>query len=460
MNNQTFTVNARINDFMSSLDETVKQTPLHRSAIGVNVFKEPWLRDYRHMTVGQFLATVLAYNNIPRKLISIVNALISAASNSFQPSCDSDVDYSKPTTETFSKINIIPTQTNSLFFAQAKEVIETQLKAMSTLNDINKRNSERLWLAYNGKTDLEIASVTNLSRERVRQIRHCFIEKFSKGIVSKELSREYAISQAFIAEAKRVAETIENRSLDFAMATYGAIDEHHLHFIITALGLDILVKDNMKFIVNPNNSLKYSRIAEEIRLNLKKNFDYVTISSLLNKADVSTSKFIISYITSQPNVYQLSEDRKSVRMIGEGLCKIARLARIIFEAGDWIDKDSVIKRYSEIYTGKEPTFNPTVLRSLGFTPQNKTGKWKFGETPTKIQNLIRSIITPERPLATFNTISNAAIKAGLNYSSETIRTYITDIAVPENTQNDLFCLKGFCHLYPNYSWRSYSKGRA
>lgn len=53
-----------------------------------------------------------------------------------------------------------------------------------------------------------------------------------------------------------------------------------------------------------------------------------------------------------------------------------------------------------------------------------------------------------------------AVKIGLDYPLSTIRAYITEIATPENRQNDLFCLKGYCHLYPNYSWRSYSKVQA
>ena len=201
-------------------------------------------------------------------------------------------------------------------------------------------------------------------------------------------------------------------------------------------------------------------LLEQMRITLRKEFDFLSLASLTDISDKETISFLISYLTSQPEHYELSEDRTAVRMIGEGLSKTTRLARIIFEAGEWIDKDIVAARYVEQYGSEVPAWNTVSLRSMGFTPQNRTGKWRFGITPPKIQEIIRQTITPDRPLVTFKTIQTAAAKIGLDYPLSTIRAYITEIATPENRQNDLFCLKGYCHLYPNYSWRSYSKALA
>lgn len=457
MNRLTSTTIDRIIDFMSEMKESDKQTPLRLVNIGYDIYKEPGLKDYRMMTVGQFLSVLAGHENIPRKLSNIVETLISTMSLSTKQ------EQSVEPTLVSKSQNVIelPANSNKPFFEQAVEVIDTLLTAMSTLNKPQKKNSERIRLAFtSGMTDTEIGHATDVTNERVRQIREEFQSRLKAGIVQKELKAEYVISPSFIEEARRISLVIENQTTDFIKSNFGEICESQFQFVIKTFGFKILKANNKEFVVKEENRDRFYQLTKDIRISLKKEFDFVSMTSLIDHTDDDALSFLISFMSSQPECYEFHENKKFVRMVGSGLSKITRLARIIFEAGDWIDKDSIAAIYTQQYEGDVPHLNPVALAALGFAPQNRTGKWKFGSVPTKIQDLIRSIITPERPLVTFKTILTATAKSGMDYPESTIRAYITDIATPENTQNDLFCLKGYCHKYPNYSWRRYRKALA
>lgn len=452
-------------NFLTSLDECQKQTMLRNANIGYDINKEPGLKQYRRMTVGHYLATVASYNNVPDKLFRIVEALMANPLHEMSTYGQTSDTYltsvAKEPSEYAPVAKVIPSQTASTFCARAKEIIETLINAMQTLNATSVKNSERLSLSYDmGMSDLEIAQSTSVSSARVNQIRRQFQNDILNGVVQMELSDEYTISTAFVEEAKMIAAMIENRTLEFAVAALGATYDNHLRFIFEALGLKNVIIGNKAFLLKFENIAKFRRMAGNITTTLNKQFDYVPLTSFLKDSEVSTTSFLTNYILSQPDVYELSQDKTAVRMIGEGLSKSARVARIIFEAGNWIGKDEIATRYKSVYHEDMGSLDTNALGKMGFASLGNTGKWRFGSAPDNIQRLIRSIITPERPLATLNTIVRAAEKEGLEYPLSTIRTYITDIATPENKQPDLFCLKGYCHLYPTYSWRSYRKETA
>lgn len=454
MNRLTSKTIDRIIDFMSVMKESDKQTPLRLVNIGYDIYKEPGLKEYRRMTVAQFLSVLAGYDNIPRKLIKIVETLISTGSFS------SEQEPSTETKHVSESQNIVelPINPNIPFFEQAVDVIDSLLSAMSTLDKTQKDNSERLRLAFNtSMNDMEIGQATGISNERVRQVREEFQSRLRAGIVQQELKEEYAISPSFMEEACRISSTIENQTTDFIKSNFGEICEAQFQFVIRTFGFRILKANNKEYVVKGENINKFNQLIKDIRTRLKKEFDFVSMTSLIDSSDCQALSFAISFLSSQSECYEFRENKKFVRMVGSGLTKITRLARIIFEAGDWIDKDSIAEIYTQLYEDEVPHLNPVALAAMGFAPQNKTGKWKFGTAPAKIQNLIRSIITPERPLVTFKTILTATVKSGMDYPESTIRAYITDIATPENKQNDLFCLKGYCHNYPNYSWRHYRK---
>lgn len=457
MNRLTITSIDRIIEFMSLIDEDYKKIPLRCVNIGYDINKEPGLKNYRHMNIGQFLTTVISYNNLPRKLSNIVAALMASTTLT----ADSRQSRTQQRSVQVSYVNEpkqLPSRGDLPFFVQAAEVIQTLLAAKSTLNETHRENAERLKLSFNkGWSDAEIANSTNLTKERVRQVREEFQTNFMEGKVQKELSLEYEISQSFIDMTSSVTSIIENQTVDYVQSRFGMIEDSQFQFITRAFGLKILTSNGKEYLVKKGNYNRFCQLLAQMRITLRKEFDFLSLSSLTDISDKEAKSFLTSYLTSQPELYELSEDMISVRMIGEGLRKITRIARIIFEAGEWIDKDIIAARYVELYGSEAPALNQALLRSMGFTPQNKTGKWRFGITPPKIQEIIRKTITPERPLVTFKTIQTAAVKIGLDYPLSTIRAYITEIATPENRQSDLFCLKGYCHLYPNYSWRSYRK---
>lgn len=230
-----------------------------------------------------------------------------------------------------------------------------------------------------------------------------------------------------------------------------------MKFIDSMLGLKIIEFDGGQFFISHGNTNELTYIAQQVKIQLRKEYDYVPVSKLIPYNNSAAATFLKAYFKSKPEVYEFTANKKAIRMKGTELNKAARVARIIFEAGEWISKTDIAIRYKELYHENLGALDICYLNRMGFKHLGNTGKWKFGAVSTDIQRLIREIITPDRPLVTFNTIVKEVEKLGLEYPHSTIRTYITDIATPENKQNDLFCLKGYCHLYPNYSWRRFRK---
>lgn len=463
MNRQTLNYIDLVLNLVANLNAAQKATPLREVNIGYDLSKEQGLREYRRMSVGEFLSKVAGIHHIPRKLINIIDALISWAS--VPPQVSGKVATESARIESVAEpiqvnngIKELPLHPELSFMEQASEVFDILISALMTLNESSVRSAERLRLSFDkGTSDKEIARLTERTYECVRSSRIKFQSDVIKGIVPKGLSDEYSISDKFLAEARYFVSLIQNRPACHIVSQSGNIGEERLRFILQALGLAFVKFDSVDYLVSAENANTYSTIVKEVHQTLSKEFDYMTLTSLCSDIDDSSTNFVMTYLESRPEQYEFNEDHTAVRMIGEGLQKNTRIARIIFKAHGWIDKSEVARIYAQQYQGEVPSVIPSSLRDMGFTPQNRTGKWKFGVVTSKLQDIIREIITPERPLATLKTIINAAIKAGLDYPISTIRAYITDIATPENKQNDLFCLKGYGHLYPNYSWRSYRK---
>ena len=97
------------------------------------------------MTIGQFLSTIAGYENIPRKLIRIVDALEATTPLMSCPMTSTGGTSLASETNT---VKILPSNSNMSFFNQASEVIETLLTAMSTLKDSDKDNAERIKLSF------------------------------------------------------------------------------------------------------------------------------------------------------------------------------------------------------------------------------------------------------------------------------------------------------------------------
>lgn len=459
--------NPNISDLLiniaANLSDTQKATPLRQLEIGYDLFKDPYLKDYRGCSIGSFLAKVGGLNRIPRKIINVVEAIDLWATCGAQTvraelSDEAAKEVKDALMQSVGVKKMLPLHTECSFMEQAREVFDTLISAMTTLSECNVRIGERLRLSFDkGMSSKEIGKITSVSSEGVRVARTYFQSQIINGNVIDELSEEFEISKSFCHEAQAFVSEVENRTIDSLIDKYSGISEANIRFIIQALGLNLLDIEGKEYMIPKGKTADYRGVAENIRLKLRREFDYTTIESLCSDLDDKTTVFVVAFLNSQPGVYQFSKDRSSVRMVGNGLQKIARIARIIFDSGRLIDKEEIDRIYYTYYMSEAPTLQTARLKELGFYCQNKSGKWQFGEPMPKLQDIIRGIITPERPLATLKTILSAAEKAGLDYPISTIRAYVTDIATPENKQNDLFCLKGYGHLYPNYSWRKYNK---
>lgn len=438
-----------ITNFMDSMNATALAMPLRLCNTGFDLFRIPSMKAYCRMTIGEFLKEIVSLNKIPRPLIHLADAVMSAMSSTVEP---------QQTVAEVNKLRLLPTNTNVSFFEQADEVIETLLTRMALDNNKYSKIANRLSLGYNkGMNDDQIAEIENCTRERIRQIRCKFLSDILEGNVPSVFSKEYGIKDTFIALAHRTISEIENQGIDIVRKSIGNLSYEKVKFIISMLGFKIIEFDGAQLFVSHGNINELTYLAQQAKIQLRKEYDYVPVSTLIPNNNSSAATFIKAYFNAKPEVYEFTANKKAIRMKGPELNKAARVARIIFEAGEWISKNDIAIRYKELYNENMGALDINFLNRMGFRHLGNTGKWKYGSAQTDIQRLIREIITPDRPLATFNTIVKEVEKQGLEYPLGTIRTYITDIATPENKQTDLFCLKGYCHLYPNYSWRRFRK---
>lgn len=457
MNRVTLSKINEITSFLNTMNEADKAMPLRLCNTGFDLYKSPGYKEYRSMTTGEFLEKVISLENIPRPVERLANAVMSVMTSMPPQQKDANAT-SVAETKVCLKPHMLPQNTKAPFFEQAAEVIETLIKSMSTVNDKYRKVAHRLLLGFNeGLNDDQIAEIENLHRERIRQIRTEFQQNLMNGVVPKEIARDYVISDSFLSLAEATIASIVNHEIESERKQFGNLSESKVRYILGMLDLKVVEIEGVKLVLSVRDSNELVSLTQRVKIQLKKEYDYVPVSTLIPTGNLSAECFIKAYLNSQPQVYKFAADGTRVRMSGDGLQKAVRIARIIFEADDWIEKTEIALRYQELYNEDMENLDSNSLSKMGFAPLGNTGKWRFGTAPVNIQHLIRGIITPERPLVTFNTIVKAAEKQGLEYPLSTIRTYITDIATPENKQPDLFCLKGYCHLYPAYSWRSYRK---
>lgn len=463
MNRVTLNKINEINSFLSSMNAADKAMPLRLCNTGFDLYKIRGLREYRSMTTVEFLKKVASLDNIPRPLGRLADAVMSVMTQTGTQQPVGTVASiasiaSVAQTEKDHTTCMLPINIEKPFFEQADEVIDTLIKGMATVNEHCENTSRCLSLGFDkGMNDDQVAVVVGLNRERIRQIRTKFQKELMQGSVPEELKREYGIRNSFISLAEAIIPSIVNKSAENICEHFGNLTEEKTKFILDMYGLKVSQIRGVRFILSKNGSNKLIRLADKIRMQLKKEFDYVTVSSLIGNLTPSEATFVKEYLRSMPQMYEFNDDRTSVRMVGEELLKATRQARIIFEAEKALSIEEITRRYEDLYSEEMGILQTSALNQMGFSPMTKSGSWRFGTRPIKVQQIIREIFTPTRPIATFNTILKAIQKEGYEYPLNTIRTYITEIATPENKQPDMFCLKGYCHLYPNYSWRSYRK---
>ena len=72
------------------------------------------------------------------------------------------------------------------------------------------------------------------------------------------------------------------------------------------------------------------------------------------------------------------------------------------------------------------------------------------------KEIIAKCVEKHDNVVRLNEIEFDLAQAGLNYPPRTLRSYITAICVPCNTDANLFCHKNHIDEHPEYSWRKVS----
>lgn len=294
------------------------------------------------------------------------------------------------------------------------------------------------------------------TRQNVEQAVKRFNQLLLEGKAWSGLDKLYAIDSKLLKDIHKVANTLTGCLLCDLPKVIGSIEDKQLDYILRMLDCEVATIGDAQFVIEKGQYQVYSKIMNNARNALSKSVTSIPFSKLSEGLSSNHGAFLRRYLSKTEGVKILEDCH--IMMTGKGLDKAVRQARIVYEANGWISKEEIATRYETEYEEPMGALANTALHKLGCTNHNKLGYWLYGtEKVGKVKDVILTILTAEKPVATFSTILKAIRANGLNYPEDTIRTYITDIACPENRNHDLFCLKGYTHLFPSLSWRSYKK---
>ena len=300
------------------------------------------------------------------------------------------------------------------------------------------------------------AKTLGCTRQNVEQAVKQFNKSLLEGKAWKGHDRLYTFDPDLLKDIYEVANNLTGRLVGSLRDVIGEVKGTSLDYILRMLGCEVATIGNRQFVIERGQIQPYTKIADTARRSLSKSVEAIPFRKLSEGLSSDDAAFLMRYLSTTSGVKFLKNG--NVIMIGNGLDKAVRQARIIYEADGWISKDDISARYEAEYGDPIGAFAPAVLHKLGCTNHNKLGYWVYGsEKVGKVKDVILTIMTTKKPIATYNTIFKAVRANGLLYPEGTIRACITDLACPENRNHDLFCLKGYTHLYPSLSWRSYKK---
>lgn len=321
----------------------------------------------------------------------------------------------------------------------------------------NERQAAVIDHFCNTSGNYEVTATTfGCTRQNVEIAVKRFNRLLLEGKAWSGLEELYTIDPQLLKSIHEVANTLPGRLRGGLNSVIGTVEETPLDYILRMLECEVATFGNIEFVIKRGKIQSYTQIADTARRALSKSVEAIPFYKLSEGLSSEEASFLMRYLSITKGI-KFMEDN-NVIMTGNGLEKAVRQARIISEADGWISKEDIFARYEAEYDEPMGTFATTALHKLGCTNHNKLGYWAYNsEKVGKVKDVIHTILNSETPIATYRSIVKAVRANGLLYPEDTIRACITDLACPENSNHELFCLKGYTHLFPSLSWRSYKK---
>lgn len=452
-------------------------TPLF-SILDEDTKRKTAFRKYKKYTVGQFISLIDKMVNsgvtVNRPLMKVYDI------------CKYHIDpksietpipiVEQPTVvDTQPTILTLPDCDKSLpIIKRLAHAIEMAIKCLKEdVLDSVKKNAEKYEMYFlKGLTTKEIQEKQRLkSSEAVRgQIQNKFVPPLMSGEVFKNGVPQFRMSSDFISEIENVANDslfAHPSTLSKAIGYEGITpiqDSPYMPFF----GLDVLEMDEIRFCcLVPKNEIGIYRDAlTEVKDTLYNSFLAIPEQALLELVKEHVSKKVVSKKVNEEQLTKLLEN--FIDALGETerfqdriwvkdeflKIKYLRQARIIYNEGVALTKDAIEKIYQEIYHEDMRGIMSTRLAELGFACNGNL--WIYGNTVEDVRDVISKCVESHNYVVTMQDIEIAVSNAGLQYRESTLRTYITNICVPCNTDRNLFCHKEHVKEHPEYTWRKKS----
>lgn len=415
---------------------------------------------HRHLlrlTIGGVLKEVLGIEGNISKPYCVAVEAISTIFNANGASFVEESNSFKSQKETVSSKTVLGKGETPLF----ERILEAVNGAIYYMKNGGRKGSVRQAALIdhlcNQSGNYDITAKTfGYTRQNVELAVRKFNQQLREGKTCSGLEGLYAIDSNLLNDINKHVNSLSGRLLHGLKDIIGAVEGTQLDYILRMFDYEVATIGNSQFVIERGQTQPYTKIADTARRALSKSVKAIPFKELSEGLSSGDTTFLKRYLSIASGVKFIDGD--NVIMTGKGLDKAVRQARIIYEAAGWISKADISARYEAEYGEPMGAFAPAVLHKLGCTNHNKLGCWIYGsEKVGTVKGVIQTIMTPEKPIATFSTILKAVRANGLIYPEETIRTCITDLACPENDNHDLFCLKGYTQFYANLSWRSYRK---
>lgn len=452
----------------------IANTPLF-SILDEDTKKKSAFRQYKNYTIEQFIARIDEMANrgatVNRPLMEVYDTCkYHIDPKSFEkpiPTVKQPTIVDKQPT-----ILTLPNCDNSQpIIKRLAHAIEMAIKCLKEygLKSVKKKAEKYEMYFLKGLTTKEIQELQGLkSEEAVReQIQNRFVTPLMSGKVFENGIPQFKMSSDFISEIENIAQDslfAHPTTLPKAIG-YEGISPIQNSIYMPFFGLDVLEIDEIRFccFVPKNEIGTYRDALKAVKDTLYNSFEAIPEQDLLGliKNRVSKkvneeqlTKLLENYINALGETERFQDGKIWIK--DEFLkTKYLRQARIIYKEGEALTKEAIEKKYQDIYHEDMGVIMSSKLAKMGFAC--KGIKWIYGKnTLEDVRDVISKCVESHNYVATMQDIEIAVSNAGHKYPESTLRTYITNICVPCNTDKNLFCHKEHVEEHPEYSWRKES----
>lgn len=451
----------------------IASTPLF-SILDEDTKKRSAFRQYKNYTIEQFIARIDEMANrgvsINRPLMEVYNT----CKYHIDPQLfDTPIPVVKQPTiiDKQPTILTLPICDNSLsVIKRLAYAIEMAIKCLKGdgLKSVKKKAEKFEMYFLKGLTTKEIQEQQGLkSSEAVRgQIQNKFVMPLMSGKVFENGVPQFRLSSEFISEIEKIAKDslFAHPNTLARIIGYEGTEPIQNSSYMLFFGLDVLEIDDIHFCCCvPKNEIGiYRNALKEVKDTLYNSFLAIPEHVLLglikkhvskNVNDEQLTKLLEVFIESLGETERFQDGKIWVK--DEYIkIKYLRQARIIYNEGVALTKDAIEKIYQDVYHENMGVIMGSNLTRLGFAC--KGVRWIYGNTLEDVKEVINECVETHGYVVTMQDVEIAVSNSGLQYSESTLRTYITNICVPCNTDKKLFCHKEHVGEHPEYSWRKES----